>query len=111
MPERPTHWRNYADLTPAEKTRVRKMYTQGDEIMAIAQRCRVYAGSVATAATVGRWTRPHGVASIAKRIAAAVPSGSTMSNVEIADLVGSSPEYVRRVRLKMRRAKKKTTRK
>src|SRR5262245_36718109 len=104
MPERPTHWRNYADLTPSEKTRVRKMYTQGDEIMAIAQRCRVYAGSVATAATHGRWTRPHGVASIAKRIAEAVPTGSTMSNVEIAGLVGSSPEYVRRVRLKMRRA-------
>ena len=37
MPERPTHWRNYADLTPSEKTRVRKMYTQGDEIMAIAR--------------------------------------------------------------------------
>ena len=57
MPERPTHWRNYPDLTPSEKTRVRKMYTQGDEIMAIAQRCRVYAGSVATAATKGRWAR------------------------------------------------------
>ena len=53
----PARWRNYSELSPSEKAAVRRSYGAGEQVMRIAQRFRVYAGTFLTAAEGGRWRR------------------------------------------------------
>ena len=103
-PNPPPPWRSFADLSPSEKTAVRRMYSRGVTNSAIAQRCRVYVGTIISAAKQGNWSQPENVESIRKRIAAAVAKNPNATNAEIAALVGTKPNYVEWTRVMLRRA-------
>jgi hypothetical protein len=105
--DRTARWRNYVDLSPVEKTAVRRMFAQGHAIMAIAHHFRVYPGTVTTAAERGRWRRPGGVETVGQRVAAALARHPTLPDQEIAKLVSCDPSYVHTIRHWLR-AKKNT---
>jgi hypothetical protein len=102
MPDRPPPWRCYSDLTPAEKTRVRKMYVAGDDLSGIAQRCRVYAGTISSAAERLDWQRKGNAKSLAERIGEAIAKRPTLTNDEVADMLNARPRYVAVVRRRIK---------
>ena len=99
---RPARWRNYGDLSPAEKTAVRRRYSAGESIMRIAQRFRVYAGTIVTAAERGRWARRGAKKTVGRRIATSLERHPRWSDSEIAESVGCDQSYVHTVRGRMR---------
>jgi len=93
---RPIRWRKFADLSPAEKAAVRRMYAAGKGLALIAQRFRVYAGTISTAAERGRW--PGGADTVARRIVKVLAAHPASKDAVIAELVGCDVSYVTTVR-------------
>lgn len=99
---RPNRWRNFPDASPAEKAEIKALYSSGEAVIAIAQRCRVYAGSIYRAAESGRWHRPTKDAPVASRIIAALAEHPTMSDPQVAKRARCHPSYVATIRYRLK---------